>query len=120
MKKGFLIVVATILLGSIGTTSAGKKDSVVNIRNDSDWAIHELYISSTDDDEWGVDQLHRDVIDSNGGRFQLQGIPCNTYDVQIVDEDGDACVVNKVRLCADRDVWRITNDDLLTCQVNTD
>lgn len=120
MKKRLLVVVAAILLASAGTTSAGKKDSVVNIRNDSDWAIHELYISSSDDDEWGVDQLDEDVIDANGGRFQLHGIPCDVYDVQLVDEDGDSCVVNRVRMCGDRDVWRITNDDLLTCQVLTD
>ena len=120
MRMGFLIVVATILLGSTGTTSAGKKDSVVNIRNDSDWEIHELYMSSSDDDEWGVDQLDEDIIDANGGRFQLSGIPCDVYDIQVVDEDGDACVVNKVRLCGDRDAWRITNADLLACQIATD
>jgi len=120
MKKALVIAVAAILLGTGGLASAGKFDSVVKIRNDSDWAIHHLFVSSEDDNEWGEDQLGDDVIEANGGSFRLHSIPCDSYDVRLVDEDGDECVVSGVPLCADNDDWRITNDDLLTCQVLTE
>lgn len=99
---------------------ADRSNSQVKILNKSDWAIHELYLSPTSDDEWGPDQLGEFVIDAGGDTFTLRNIPCDDYDVRLVDEDGDACVVNEVKLCGDRDTWQITNDDLLACQVATD
>jgi hypothetical protein len=112
-------VLLAVLLGTAGTIMAAKGGSVVDIRNDSDWAIHELYVSSVDDNDWGSDQLGREVIES-GGSFKLHSIPCDDYDVRLVDEDGDVCVVGGVTLCAGRDIWQITNDDLLTCQALTE
>lgn len=120
MNRPISIVASTVLLCSAGSAIAAKFDSVVTIRNDSDWEIHQLYVSSTDESEWGDDQLGSQIIEAGGGTFKLHGIPCDSYDVQLIDEDGDACVVSEVLLCADRDMWRINNDDLLTCQVLTD
>ena len=66
-----------------------------------------------------ADQLDEDVIES-GGQFTLHGIPCDKYDVRVVDEDGDACVIEKVPLCGASDEWTITDEDLLGCQVATE
>ena len=98
---------------------ASAASSKVKIINKSAWDIHELYLSSVDDDEWGPDQLGAEVIES-GGSFTLTGIPCDAYDVRLVDEDGDQCVVGGVGLCGDRENWVITNDDLLECQALTE
>ena len=94
-------------------------DSVVVIENQSNWEIHQLYLSSTDDEEWGPDQLGREVIES-GGSYQLHGIPCDNYDVRLVDEDGDICEVGGVPLCGDDEAWVIDDDDLLSCQAATE
>jgi len=98
---------------------AGSYDSVVVIENQSSWEIHQLYLSSTEDEEWGPDQLGSQIIES-GGNFQLHGIPCDDYDVRLVDEDGDICIVGGVPLCGDDDAWVIDNDDLLSCQAATE
>jgi hypothetical protein len=116
--KSTLLLAAALAVAASGA-SAGRYDSDVTIHNRSDWDIHALYLSSVDEDDWGPDQLGRHIIES-GDRFTLKGIPCDDYDVRLVDEDGDVCVVGGVSLCGDRDVWRISNDDLLTCQVLTD
>ena len=116
MKKLTQATLALALMGVATMATAAKLDSAVKIRNDSDWSIHELYVSSEDDDEWGPDQLGSEIIESEGGSYQLHSIPCDSYDVRLVDEDGDECVVSGVLLCADKDTWRITNDDLLACQ----
>ncbi|MBK6727818.1 MAG: hypothetical protein IPG63_11230 [Xanthomonadales bacterium] len=115
-----LVLLAALVAMAVGPiVHAGKYDSVVKIVNESLWDIHHLYLSSVDDEEWGPDQLGDAVIGS-GETFQLRGIPCDDYDVRIVDEDGDSCVVGGVTLCGGKDSWVITDEDLLTCQAVTD
>ena len=105
------------LLALVSTTPvvAASSDAVVSIRNDSLWAIQELYLSSTDEEEWGPDQLGETVLNT-GDSFRLTGVPCDSYDVRVVDEDGDECVLSDVGLCAGEDVWVVTDEDLLGCQ----
>jgi len=115
MKKA-LLGVALVL--AVGATAMAQDElaSTVTIVNDSDWAIYNLYLSPTSDNEWGPDQLGDDVIAPDGGTFTLHSIPCDIYDVKVVDEDGDECVVGAVDLCLDDDVWHITNSKLLACE----
>lgn len=122
MKKALLGVAVILAIGAIGATAVAQDElaSTVTIVNDSDWAIHYLYLSPTSDNEWGPDQLGDEVIAPNGGTFELHSIPCDTYDVKLVDEDGDECVVGAVDLCLDDDVWHITSAKLLACQSETE
>ena len=94
---------------------AGKGDSKVIIVNKSAWAIHEMYFSPTDETEWGEDQLGAQTIETDD-QFTLTGVPCDSWDVKVVDEDGDECVIEAVALCADTDKWVINDKDLLGCQ----
>ncbi|MBD8528001.1 hypothetical protein [Pseudomarimonas arenosa] len=110
-------VAAALVIGLAFTALAAS--SKVKIINQSDWEIHQLFLSPVDEEDWGPDQLGDQVIGS-GASFTLTGIPCDEYDVQLVDEDGDECVVGGVALCGDRENWVITNEDLLTCQVLTE
>ncbi len=112
-----LAVVAAAALPLIAHAAA-KESADVKITNRTDWEIHELYFSSVDDENWGPDQLDEDYI-GKGESFTVLGIPCDDYDVKIVDEDGDACVVAKVDICGDNQEWAITTADLLKCQVGT-
>jgi len=116
-----IAVSAAVLLLSSGVVLAGSKNSSsrVDIVNNSNWAIHELYLSSSADTHWGPDQLKEQTIES-GESFQLNRIPCDTYDVRLVDEDQDECVVNEVSLCAGQGTWEITDDYLLACQAETE
>ena len=119
MRRSLAILVTAVGVALGTAVSAGKLDSAVTIVNESAWDIHHLYLSSVDEEEWGPDQLGDHVIGS-GESFQLSGIPCDAYDVRIVDEDGDECVVGAVALCADKDDWVIDDEDLLSCQAETE
>ncbi|HET9031506.1 MAG TPA: hypothetical protein VFN25_01240 [Dokdonella sp.] len=114
----FLILVSMLLVMAAAPAIAAKHSKVI-IVNQSHWAIHELYFSPTDESEWGDDQLGDDVIES-GEKFTLNGVPCDKWDVRVVDEDGDECVIENVGLCADTDKWVIKDSDLLACQAATD
>lgn len=90
--------------------------STITITNHSAWTIHYLYISPVSSSEWGEDQLGDEVIGANGGTFQLSGVPCSSYDVKIVDEDGDVCIISDTDICGGSSAWTITSENLLACQ----
>jgi len=98
--------------------AAEKKSADVKITNRTEWEIHELYLSSTDEQNWGPDQLGDEVIKKDES-FTILGIPCDDYDVKIVDEDKDECIVPKVDICGENQKWEIGTADLLKCQVGT-
>ena len=101
------------------TAFAARGDSDITIHNDSSWVLTELYLSSIDDDEWGPDQLGDEVIES-GEQFTLSEIPCEVYDVRVVDEDDDVCILNDVALCNHTAGWHINDEHLLDCQADSD
>ncbi|HEX2254591.1 MAG TPA: hypothetical protein VHQ65_15080 [Thermoanaerobaculia bacterium] len=98
-----------------GVAGAARSDSDVTFVNKSSWDIYELYLSPSDDDEWGPDQLEEGVLES-GGEFLLYSIPCDDYDVLLIDEDGDECILEEIDLCGDSEEWVITNKALLACE----
>jgi hypothetical protein len=85
------------------------------INNRSDWDIYHMYLSPEQKDTWGPDQLGEHVIKS-GESFTLNDIPCGEYDIKLVDEDGDACVVEGIVMCKDHTHWDLTNKELANCE----
>lgn len=117
LMAAFLVVAVSLLLPVGGADAAkNKKGSAVTIVNQSDWEIHYFYLSPNDKADWGPDQLSDDQVIEEGDSFTLQKIPCDSYDVKIVDEDDDECVIHGVQLCGGSDRWVITSRDLLECQ----
>ncbi len=110
------VVLAAIAALALPTIAAASDNSTIHIRNKSDWEIHHLFLSPSDQERWGPDQLGENVISAGGGTFELHKVPCDTWDIKIVDEDGDECVINNVDICASKEAWTITNDNLLSCQ----
>ena len=93
-----------------------QKKAEFMIVNRSDWDIHELYLSPTHKNTWGPDQLGDNIIRHGGGSFTLHNIPCGHYDIKVVDEDGDACVIEDVIMCKDHTHWNVTNKALARCE----
>ncbi|HEY0379240.1 MAG TPA: hypothetical protein VGC87_20150 [Pyrinomonadaceae bacterium] len=85
------------------------------VNNRSDWDIYHMYLSPEQKDTWGEDQLGEHVIKS-GESFTLNDIPCGEYDIKLVDEDGDACVVEGIVMCKDHTHWDLTNKELANCE----
>jgi hypothetical protein len=114
--KVFLAGVVACGFMSSSAPSFAQGRANVTIKNKSQWEIHHLFLSATTESEWGPDQLGDNIISAEGGTFLLKNIPCDSYDVKLVDEDGDECVVEDVDLCGSSEGWVITNDDLLECE----
>ena len=111
MKKFTLVAVALCLFAA----PLYAKKATVKIINQSKWEIHHIFLSSSDDQEWGPDQLEDDIL-TKGQSLTLTGIDCDLYDIKVVDEDGDECVIEQVDLCNDNSFWKITDKMLLECE----
>lgn len=108
-------ILIAILASLLASSNAFAAKASIEVDNRSDWHIHQLYLSPSSSSDWGTDQLRDDVIMS-GDSYTLTGIACDTYDVRIVDEDQDECVMTGISMCKDRQRLNIDNDTLLTCQ----
>ena len=94
---------------------AEKKHATVKIINQSKWEIHHVFLSPSDDEKWGPDQLEDQIL-AKGDSLTLTSIDCDLYDIKVVDEDGDECVIEEVDLCGDDSYWKITDQTLLECE----
>ncbi len=113
MKK--LTLVATLLCLTALPLYAAKKKATVKVINQSKWEIHHIFLSSHDDANWGDDQLEDEIL-TKGDSITLTNIDCDDYDIKVVDEDGDECVIEEVSLCGDDSYWKITDKALLECE----
>jgi hypothetical protein len=120
MRKLHAAALSTIIALSCALTMStpvqAAAPATVKIINHSKWDIHHMFLSPhKDEDDWGPDQLGEQVI-AQGETFTLKGIPCDHYDIRIVDEDGDECVIANVSMCGDASNWTITDKELLDCE----
>jgi hypothetical protein len=118
LKKSALFVGALCALAFTIPSVAAAANATVTVANQSEWEIHEFYLAPSETDKWGPDQLSENVI-GKGDSFKLTSIPCDTYDVKLVDEDGDECVVEAVDICGGKGTWTITSKALVKCQAES-
>lgn len=110
------LLVATLSLSVLLTLPAIAAE--VKVSNESSWDITEVYFAPSSQDNWGEDVLGSQILKS-GMVLTLSDVSHGTWDVRLVDEDGDVCVVEDVRIKSS-DVWRVTDEDLLGCQAETE
>lgn len=119
MKRSSVAVIAALVAFSfmafVPVPADAADTATIKIINKSKWAIHHMYLSPNDVEEWGPDQLGEFVLEP-GGSFTLTDIECDIWDIKVVDEDGDECEIRDVALCDESAVWKITDDELLSCE----
>jgi hypothetical protein len=115
MKKLTKLALALLLLCSMSVPAFAGRKADVKIINQSKWEIHHIFLSSSSDEEWGEDQLEDEIL-AKGEYLLLSNIPCDLYDIKVVDEDGDECVIEQADLCRDSSYWKITDKALLECE----
>jgi hypothetical protein len=86
----------------------------LSVKNSSDYTINELYISRSGREYWGANQLANGPL-RRGQTFRLPDIPAGQYDVKLVDNNGDVCIQQAMRIFDDV-LLELTNDWLSRCQ----
>ncbi len=113
--KKFLAAGALVLATAVGfSTTATAQSRTFAVFNRSSYRINHLYVSPTSYTYWGGDRLGSDIFYPNY-RFDLSVAP-GWYDIKLVDQDGDSCVVNNVDF-RDGESWTITDGVLLSCEL---
>jgi hypothetical protein len=117
MKKP--VIIAAIAAAIVSTSGAAFAKPVdVEFTNQSKWTIEHLFMSPTSENKWGPDQLEDKVV-KKGESFTLKGVPAGKYDIKLIDEDADECVVANLKV-ADHGSIKITDQNLLDCQDDTE
>jgi hypothetical protein len=121
MKKIHALLLVAVLCLSVGALPASAKGakSTIKVINQSKWEIHHLYLSPSRSNHWGEDLLGEDILEK-GDQITLTDIACDHYDIKVVDEDGDECVIENESLCGDKAFWKITDKELLACEGRDD
>lgn len=94
---------------------AAQTTTRVRIDNNSDYAIYEVFLSPVSSPDWGFDLLDIDQVLAPNYQATLPPKHVGYYDLKLVDEDGDACVVSNVYVTPTTD-WSINNSWLLGCE----
>src|SRR5205807_1094091 len=89
-------------------SSARTATTSVNIVNNSNKEIRNVYLSHVNVDDCGGNQLG-DATILPGQSFNLSNVGCDQQQVKVVAEDQDGCFLSTVINCGDNSVWTITN-----------
>jgi hypothetical protein len=114
MIRVCVFTVASALLFAGCAADEDEGDSSLTIENASSYSLIEINLSPEDTATWGGDLLGNELLEP-GDTLLVTGISCNTYDIRVVDEDSDECVLESESLCFDNAVWRLTDADLVAC-----
>jgi len=91
----------------------------VTIENQSHWAITELFLAPLDGSGWGEAQLGANDRIGSGRSLEIGGIDCDSYDMLLVDEAGDECIIENVDLCVAEAKWVVRDKELIACERKT-
>ena len=86
----------------------------VTIANNSGMEIRHVYLSPTDNDNWGPDQLNGDVI-ANGHSFALSNVACDAASIKVIAEDQNGCFFYQTVTCGENSTWMITTNSTPDC-----
>ena len=114
MTYSRFIALSLAALGAISAAgcSDDSTDSTLHVRNDSDFSIVEIRVTSVGSPTWGPNLIDGDEL--RPGESILVGVECDTYDALLVDEEGVDCELHDLDLCLNDADWIIRNN---TCTV---
>jgi hypothetical protein len=91
-----------------------QEGEAMTIRNGSEFDISQIFLSKVSHSTWEEDVLGLSVLRS-GRSVDVTNIDPGFYDVKLVDEDGDVCILHRINLLRDR-TWSINTEGLLDCE----
>jgi hypothetical protein len=116
MKQSLFILCLVAMFIMFGSINRAEAQVQITIQNDSDWAFYEMYMTASDYETWG-----EDLLEMSGQSVLIReeaisiSIPAIGYwDLKIIDEDGDECVVTEIYI-NDHEYVHVTSDMLLDC-----
>lgn len=94
-------------------TAASALAAELTVINSSDYVVHHLHVSPSQSRNWGPDQLGKEII-GRAERFTVRNIPDGTYDLKLVEEDEDECIIENVEVSGAM-TWMLTDTVIENC-----
>jgi len=104
------ILASVALLTLIAPASAF---DLVVVNEASFSTIHKLYLAPAKSNAWGEDKLQNQTVVENG-RFTVRDISAGAYDVKIIDDDDESCIVAEININKNEEL-RLTDEMMLQC-----
>ena len=117
MQNLRILACVVVALGSTaiaGCSDSGDGGGQLRVRNDSDFAITEIRVTSVGSTTWGPNLISGDILAP--GESLTVDVSCDSYDALLTDESGAQCTIHNVDLCFSKADWIIRND---TCTAFT-
>jgi len=86
----------------------------IRIVNNSSRTIRNVYLSHSDADDWGSNQLGSSSIGS-GESYTISNLSWDQPTVKVIAEDQDGCFLSQVVEVSANASWTITNDTAADC-----
>jgi len=115
-KRNFcrLVILCVALYALAAFSSARTATTSVNIVNNSNKEIRNVYLSHVNVDDWGTNQLGDTTILPSQS-FALSNVACDQQQVKVVGEDQDGCFLSTIVNCGDSATWTITDGTARDC-----
>jgi hypothetical protein len=116
--RRFAIVLIVIgILATVPLLSGAHTPTTTSITvvNNSSREIRHLYLSPSNQDNWGPDQLSGSMIGSGGGSYTLSNVSCDQTNIRVITEDQNGCFLYQVVACGQSATWTITNGATPDC-----
>ena len=100
MKRVMFVCLAMLAVSGAAVPATGPVLDF-SLINKTGLTIEEVYVSPSDDDEWGEDVMGRDVLDNDDQvdiSFSRGETKCS-WDLKVIDADKDAVVWESLDLC---------------------
>ena len=104
-------ILATVPLLSGARTAT---TTTITVVNNSSREIRHVYLSPTDQDNWGADQLNGS-IGAGGGSYTIGNVACSQTSIKVIAEDQNGCFLYQIVSCGQNATWTITNDATPDC-----
>jgi hypothetical protein len=86
----------------------------LKITNNSKYVIRRIYVSSSEEENWGPDLLGEYVLKPEY-EYTIEDLVPGEFDVNFVDEDGDKCILRNIKIFKNES-WSLTTAWLEKCE----
>ncbi len=110
MKKNLGLPACLLaLVFAAGCTDDGEViDATLTVVNESNFVIEEIYLTETDNPDWGRNLLGADPLFPD--EELVLGVDCGFYDALLIDEEGVECELEAIDLCLNDATWFINDN----------
>ena len=110
-----ILSLSLFALAALSSARTPMTTTAVNIVNNSNREIRNVYLSHVNANDWTGNQLNDGATIAPGQSYNLSNAACDQQQVKVIAEDQDGCFLSTVVSCGGSATWTITNDTARDC-----